>query len=172
MVIRRFTILLVFLLVGQRLLAAPEYPAMGSDIFDRKTAGEVLIEQALTQAQKEDKRVVVLFGANWCPWCRRLHRTFTEDQSILVRLHNDFVLVYVDANFRIDKKRNAAVLERYGDPIKKFGLPALVVLEKDGSQLATQETNVLAAPNDTEVAKHVAEFLDHWAPARPAERPR
>lgn len=72
--------------------------------------------------------MVVLFGANRCPWCRRLHRMFTEDQAILARLHDDFVLVYVDANFRNDRKGNAVVLERYGDPIKKFGLPVLVVL--------------------------------------------
>lgn len=146
--------------------AAPEYPAMGPDIFDQHIKGEVLIDGAIARAQQEDKRILVLFGANWCPWCRRLHGIFAESPAVLARLRAGFVLVYVDANFRNDRKRNAAILERYGDPIKKYGLPVLVVLERDGTQLATQETNGLAAPTDEETVKRITDFLARWAPSR------
>jgi thioredoxin-related protein len=166
MIGRRVFILMLLLGWALPLHAAPEYPSMGPDIFDRQTKGEVLIEQAVARAQQENKRIVVLFGANWCPWCRRLHRAFTEAPAVQARLRDDFVLVYIDANFRNDRKRNAAVLERYGDPIKKYGLPVLVVLDRDGTQLTTQETNALAAPADEDTAKRIADFLAKWAPPK------
>lgn len=163
----RHTLLALLLGFGTLAMrAAPEYPAMGPDIFDRQTQGEVLIERAVARAEQENKRIVVLFGANWCPWCRRLHRLFTEAPEVLARLRTDFVLIYVDANFRHDRKRNATVLERYGDPIKKYGLPVLVVLERDGTQLATQETNGLAAAKDKETVVRITDFLARWSPVR------
>ena len=84
-------------------------------------------------------------------------------------LQESFVLVYIDVNTRNDKKRNANVIERYGNPLQN-GLPALVILEQDGKQLATQETASLAAPTDKEVAKRVVAILTRWTP--PAAPPR
>ena len=160
---RRFLLLGLTTLLGSQVLhAEPEYPAMGPDIFDRQLAGEVLIERAVIQARKEDKRILVLFGANWCPWCRRLHRLVGEAPALVARLQRDYVLVYVDANFRRDKNRNAAVLKRYVDPVKQYGLPVLVVLDRNGIQLTTQETNSLAAPTDEETVRQFDAFLAKW----------
>jgi len=143
--------------------AEPEYKSMGPDIFDRQAKAEEQIDQALARARHGNKRVVLLFGANWCPWCRRLHQAFSEAPALRTALQKNFVLVYVDANTRTDKKRNAAVIERYGNPLR-LGLPAMVVLDQDGTQLTTQETASLAAPADDEVARRVATFLSRWAP--------
>jgi len=148
------------------LRAGPEYPAMGPDIFDRQTKGEVLIEQAVARAQKENKHILLIFGANWCPWCRRLHQVFAEAPAVRAQLRDNFMLVHVDANTRHDKQRNAAVQERYGNPIQQHGLPVLVVLDRDGKQLTTRETASLAAPSDEEVAGRVAAFLAGWTPTQ------
>jgi len=146
------------------LRAAPEYPRMGPDIFDRQAKGGELVAQAVTQAQQEGKRVVLLFGANWCPWCRRLHHAFTDDPGVVAILQRGFVLVHVDANTRNDRKRNADIIARYGEPLQKHGLPVIVLLEADGRPLTTQETASWAAPEDEEVARRVAAFLAEWAP--------
>lgn len=163
--IRHYWTFLVLLLSSNLpVYAEPEYRAMGPDIFDRQVSGEVLIDQALVKAKKEDKRVLVFFGGNWCPWCRRLHRLFEEAPALVARLRKEFVLVQVDANFRRDKNRNATLLKRYGDPIKQYGLPVFVVLDRDGAQLTTQETNSLAAPTDEETVKQIDKFMERWAP--------
>ena len=168
MIGRHVFILLLLLGWALPVHADPEYRAMGPDIFDRQVPGEALIDQALVRAQKEDKRVLVFFGGNWCPWCRRLHRLFEEAPALVARLQKEFILVYVDANFRRDKNRNATLLKRYGDPIKQYGLPVLVVLDRDGTQLTTQETNSLAAPTDEETVKQIDKFMARWAlPAKP-----
>ena len=158
-----WTLLLLLFSSNLPVYAEPEYRAMGPDIFDRQVPGEVPIDQALGKAKKEEKQVLVFFGGNWCPWCRRLHRLFQEAPALVARLHKEFILVYVDANFRRDKNRNATLLKRYGDPIKQYGLPVLVVLDRDGTQLTTQETNSLAAPTDEETVKQIDKFMARWA---------
>lgn len=143
--------------------ALPEYRSTGSDIFDPKAGAEVLIAKAVAQAKREDKRILLLFGANWCPWCRRLHAALTKDAAVQERLKRKFILVFVDANTRNDKNRNAAVIEKYGNPIPQYGLPVFVVLDRDGTQLTTRETASLAADTDAKVAARVLSFLNEWA---------
>lgn len=136
---------------------------MGPDIFDRRVAGEELVSRAIAEAQRDDKRILLLFGANWCPWCRRLHKDLTEDRRVRAVLSKRFVLVFVDANTRNDPKRNAALLERYGNPTLQFGLPVFVVLDRDGKQLATRETASLAADTDAVEVERILAFLNEWA---------
>ena len=142
--------------------AKPEYPMMGADIFDAKVSATKIIDGAVTQAKHENKKVLLFFGANWCPWCRRLHAAFSQDPAIQARLSQKFVLVYVDANTRNDRKRNAEVLTKYGNPVEQFGLPVLVLLDTNGRRLTTRETASLAADTDKEVAVRVLAFLDKW----------
>lgn len=71
----------------------PEYPRMGPDIFDRTADAEQLIARATAQATREQKPVLLLVGANWCPWCRRLHQAITTNPQIVALLKEHFVLV-------------------------------------------------------------------------------
>ncbi len=135
---------------------------MGPDIFDPRASADTLIDAALIRAKHEHKTVLLLFGANWCPWCRRLHKVLESQPSVTTRLKKRFVLVFLDANTRNDKQRNAAVIARYDDPLQ-HGLPVFVVLDRDGKRLTTQETASLAADTDAAVAEKVAAFLDRWS---------
>lgn len=96
--------------------AAPEYPRMGPDIFDPAAKGEDLVAAALARARETDRQVLLLFGANWCPWCRRLHAIMSTDHRIRETLAARYILVHIDANTRRDKRRNAALIARYGNP--------------------------------------------------------
>ena len=153
----------LLVLVSAAFGASPEYRSMGADIFDSKIPGEQLVATAITQAQSGNKRVLLLFGANWCPWCRRLHAALTKDAAIQARLKERFVLVFVDANTRSDKNRNARLLEHYGNPTLEFGLPVFVILDRDGKQLGTRETASLAADTDAKVVERILGFLKEAA---------
>ena len=52
-------------------------------IYDEKADGAKQIADALVVAKKENKRVLLQFGANWCGWCHRLHGLFqtNDDKS-------------------------------------------------------------------------------------------
>ena len=155
----------LLLLTAAPLRAAPEYPNRGPDIYDPKADGFVLIDAALRQAAAGHQRVLLDFGANWCPWCHALHRLFTTDPEVGRRLAADYVVVMIDVNQRHGPARNAAVNEKYGNPIKE-GLPVLVVLDADGHPLVTQETGALekSGPGEAHDPVKVLAFLEKWAP--------
>jgi thiol:disulfide interchange protein len=165
----RTALVLLTLMAAPALRAGPEYPNRGPDIYDPQADGSVLINTALQQARTENKRVLLDFGANWCPWCHLLHQVFTTDDAVRRQLAAGYVVVMVDVNKRKGPARNAAVDEKYGNPIK-LGLPVLVVLDTGGQPLVTQETGAFEKSGDTEAddpAKVLA-FLEKWAPpARP-----
>ena len=156
--VRPARILLLLALLAGPASATPEYPRMGPDIFDPRVDGEELVTAALGRARETDRRVLLLFGANWCPWCRRLHAIMSADRRIRATLAARYILVHVDANTRRDQRRNAALIARYDNPLR-FGLPVFVVLDPHGKLLATQDTQSFAAPEDREVADRLHRFL-------------
>lgn len=160
---KRLIALFVWLGVAAAGGLAQEYKSMGPDLFDPRARGEDVIAGALTRAAGEQKRVLVLFGANWCPWTRRLDRLMTTRAAVGEVLRRGYVVAHVDANTRKDKQRNAAVIARYGNPVR-LGIPVFVVLDQDGRQLTTRETQSLAAPTDDEVATRLLKFLQEWVP--------
>jgi thioredoxin-related protein len=160
---KRSSLVLVCLgLCALPLSAAPEYPKMGADIYDTKADGSQQIAAALQRAEAGHKHVLLMFGANWCIWCHRLHTTFERDATVAAALAKNFEVVLVDVNTRNGTKRNADVNERYGNPIK-LGLPVLVVLDAGGKLLTTQETGALESGNGHDPKKVLA-FLEQWRP--------
>ena len=160
----RLTRLIPFLIAGSLLLeAAPEYPRMGPDIYDTRADGLEQIAAALPTARDGHKHVLLQLGANWCIWCRRLHQTFAGNAEVAAELQRHFVVVPIDVNHREGRKRNAAVNERYGNPIQ-HGLPVLLVLDADGRLLVTQETGALEDGKDGHDPQKILAFLRRWAP--------
>jgi len=77
--------------------------------------------------------------------------------SELARIvQESFIIVLID----VDKGHNQDVVKRYGNPTR-FGLPVLVVLDTDGTQLTTQDTGKLEEGNHHDPAK-VKAFLEQW----------
>jgi thiol:disulfide interchange protein len=142
--------------------AEPEYPKQGSDVYDTKADGSALVATALARAQAEGKNVLLDFGANWCPWCHKLHQVFANDAAVKAAIERNFVLVYIDVNKRNGPARNAAVNERLGNPIA-HGLPVLVVTDATGTVLTTQDTGELEDGGHHSSEKILA-FLARWTP--------
>jgi len=85
------------------------------------------VRQALEQARKNNKSVLVFFGANWCEDCRSLARSLEVPRNARL-MAEDFNVVKVDVgNF----DRNLDVVDWLGGPISK-GIPAAVLLSPDG----------------------------------------
>jgi thioredoxin-related protein len=127
-------------------------------IYDENADGTKQVADALATAQKDHKRVLLMFGANWCGWCHKLHHLFDTDQAVNETLKTNFVIVLIDVN----KGHNKEVDGKYGHPIQ-HGLPVLVVLEPDGKQLTTKDTGELEEA-DHHSPQKVLEFLKTWAP--------
>lgn len=121
---------------------AAEYPALGLDVFEPGADAERQIDAAVEKATAEGKRIVLVFGANWSPWCRRLNDAFESDPALIERMRKDFVLVKIDVNRRKDPQMNRFTDGRLGMPTR-LGLPALVLLDAKGEKLAEQDSGDL-----------------------------
>jgi thiol:disulfide interchange protein len=126
-------------------------------IYDENADGGKQIADALSVAKKENKRVLLQFGANWCGWCNKLHKLCESDAQIAAKLKADYVVVLVDVN----KGHNSEVDKRYGNPTR-FGLPVIVVLDSDGKALVTQDTGELEVGDHHDPTKVLA-FLNEWS---------
>jgi len=109
--------------------------------YDERADAERQLTQALAAARGNGKRVLVVFGANWCVWCRRLEHILKHHPEVSRALSDGFEVVHVDTGARRTGK-NAAINERLGDPMR-HGLPVVVVLDATGRVLTTQETGSL-----------------------------
>jgi thiol:disulfide interchange protein len=126
-------------------------------IYDESADAARQIADALASAKKENKRVLLQFGANWCGWCHKLHKLFESDADIAAKLKEAYVVVLVDVN----KGHNDEINKKYGNPTR-FGLPAIVILGPDGKALTTQDTGKLEQ-GDHHDPKKVLAFLNLWA---------
>jgi thioredoxin 1 len=120
------------------------------------------ITAALASARKDHKRVILVFGANWCYDCHVLDATFRSKQFAAMVASN-FHVVHI--NVGDDGDKNLDLAEQYGVPLKKaVRVPSLAVLDPDGKVVYSQKNgefddSVRIGPED------VAAFLKKWAPA-------
>ena len=82
------------------------------------------LQAALMRTRQGGKRVLVVFGANWCPDCRVLDREFHAGGKTAALVARRYEVVKVDVG-RFDRKLDFAKL--YGEPIAK-GIPSVVVV--------------------------------------------
>lgn len=150
---------LLTILLGASVSAAEAKPGRPA-IYDEQANAAQQIEVALAQAKKENKRVLLQFGANWCGWCHKLHELCKSDTAIAAALKDSYVVVLVDVN----KKHNDDTNQKYGNPTQ-HGLPVIVVLDAAGKVLTTQDTGKLEEGDHHDPAKVLA-FLKQWAPKK------
>ena len=118
------------------------------------------IAQALKLAQQQHKRVLLVFGANWCYDCHVLDLAFHRPDVAAV-LQPNFEIVHVDVG---QGDKNQEIMQQYQVPMKK-GIPAIAVLDSDGKLLYSQqggefEKARVLAPED------VLAFLNQWKPGK------
>lgn len=142
---------------GQEPASKPAKKAR-ANIYDEKADGKAQIAAAVAKARKENKRVLVQWGGNWCGWCHLLHDFFKKDAKVARELLYEYEVVLVDIG-QFDK--NVELAKSLG--AKFDGVPYLTVLDADGKTLANQETGSLEkAKGDGEagyVPERVLDFL-------------
>src|SRR5438874_8833215 len=88
------------------------------------------IEAALKSTVPTKKRVLLVFGANWCYDCHVLDRALHQGEAGEIVRHN-FILVHVDIG---EGEKNPDLLKLYKIPLEK-GVPAVGILESNGGLL-------------------------------------
>ncbi len=129
-------------------------------IYDTKIDGATQIAEALVKAKRDHKHVLLQFGANWCVWCHRLDGVLKVDKALAKLIQYEYEFVLIDVDDINGKRHNDEIDARYGRPTKN-GLPAWVILDADGKQLVTINTEPLEQGDGYDTSK-VAAALNKW----------
>ncbi|HBC73841.1 MAG: hypothetical protein A2008_11165 [Candidatus Wallbacteria bacterium GWC2_49_35] len=111
--------------------AATEAVELGADKGAQAAAGkEVKIiwteayTEALEEAKKTKKPLLVFVYASWCGWCKKMERETCADKDI-VKLTDSFVCL----------KINSEEDEEFSSKFKVKEFPCVVFLKSDGSEI-------------------------------------
>ncbi len=122
-----------------------------------------MVAQATARAKKNDQRVLLMFGGDWCGWCHKLHDLFASNTEIRKTLSNEYVLVTIDTvspNAAELLETCKAALSK--DELQKgVGYPFLAVLDAEGKVVTAQRTDPLEE-GDHHNPERVQKFLDRW----------
>ncbi len=114
----------------------------------------------MAEARRDEKRVLLEVGGNWCGWCQELERTVRADASIAEALRCAFVVVRVNVS---PENSNARFLSAYPEVP---GYPYFFVLDEKGSLLARVDTDDFLKGESYDRGRILA-FIRKWSPTRP-----
>jgi thiol:disulfide interchange protein len=164
-----FLMLLVFGTAAASEVAAQQRPPESADqvleavtdktnIYPHDADANKEIQAALTQAATEKKRVLLVFGANWCYDCHVLDRALHEGAAARL-LKENYLLVHVDIG---EADKNLDLTKTYHIPLEK-GVPAVAIINADGKLVYSSGYGEFEAARRM-MKKDLVAFLEYWKP--------
>lgn len=136
----------------------PQPSNLNEDIYPAGVDAKAEIRDACARAKREHKRIILVFGANWCFDCHVLDYVLHQPDFVpLVESH--FVVVHVDVG---EYDKNLDLAGQYKIPLKR-GIPALAVLDGNGKLLYSQQEGQFENARAMNPAELTA-FLQKWKP--------
>ena len=132
---------------------------MKKDIYPADADAHAEIKEAEERAAREKKRLLLVFGANWCFDCHVLDLAFQRPDLAPILAMN-YEVVHVDLG--PDEHKNADLVQQYDVPLNK-GIPALAVAESDGKPVVSQKNGEFEDARGL-APEALAEFLNKWKP--------
>jgi thioredoxin 1 len=136
----------------------PEPAKPNIQLYDDPKEAPAEIAAALTAAAKGHKRVLLVFGGNWCYDCHVLDAAF-HSKAIAPLVNENYLVVHVNVG---DYDKNLDLAKKYEIPLEK-GVPSLAVLDPDGKLVVSQKKGEFEST--TRIGpENVIEFLMYWKP--------
>jgi thioredoxin 1 len=133
-------------------------PLEQKDLYPPAADAKNEIIEAIRAAAATHKRVLVVFGANWCYDCHVLEEAF-HSPEISPTVEKSFEVVHVDIG-QADK--NLDIAKQYNVPLDR-GVPAIAVLGNDGKLLFSQKRGEFEAARSM-APEDILDFLNKWKP--------
>ncbi|HYR77934.1 MAG TPA: thioredoxin family protein [Pyrinomonadaceae bacterium] len=154
-------LLLTFVAVGQTPTrqhddGVLEPVAAKKDLYPKDADAKKEIDEALKRATIEKKRVLLIFGGNWCYDCHVLDRALHEGAAGKISKQS-FLLVHVDIG---EGDKNLDLTKLYRIPLDK-GVPAVAILDSGGRLLYSSGDGEFEAARKM-MKKDLVRFLWIW----------
>jgi len=114
------------------------------------------LQNAVKEATKLNKRIILDVGGDWCSWCFKLDHLYEQNPDLNKYLNDHYIVVKINYS---KENKNEKFLAQYP---KIPGYPHLFVLESDGTFLHSQDTGKLEKGKAHDKEKVFA-FLKEWA---------
>ena len=136
----------------------PEPAKPNTQLYPPPEEAKAEISSALAAASKDHKRVILVFGGNWCYDCHVLDTTF-RSKAFAPLVNANYHVIHINVG---NYDANLDLADKYQIPLKK-GVPSLAILDPDGKLVVSQkqgefESTVRIGPED------VVDFLKKWKP--------
>lgn len=128
------------------------------DVYDPARDPAADLQQAIAIAQRENKRIMLELGGDWCIWCKYMDDFYKAHSDLLQVRAENYVLVKVNVS---PENENKEFLSQFPEAA---GYPHIYILDSDGTFLHSQDTVELEDGNVSYVLDVFMAFLQEWAP--------
>ena len=135
-------------------------PTERRNLYPEGVDAKAEIAEALADAKRTHRRVLLIFGGNWCYDCHVLDAAF-HSAEIAPTLNENYVLVHVNIG---EYDKNLDLAQKYEIPLKK-GVPAAAVLKGDGTLVVSQKNQEFEKARSM-TTDAVLTFLEKWKPKK------
>ena len=132
---------------------------MKKDIYPASVDTHAELKEAEEKAARAHKRLLLVFGANWCFDCHVLDLAFERPDLAPVLVAN-YEVVHVDLG--PDEHKNADIVKQFDATLNK-GIPTLAVAEADGKLVVSQKNGEFEDARRL-TPEVLLEFLNKWKP--------
>ena len=135
--------------------------AVKTNLYPADADAKKEIDEALKSAATNHKRVLLVFGGNWCYDCHVLDRALHDGAAGKI-VSESFLLVPVDIG---EVNKNLDLAKQYKIPLDK-GVPAVAILGSDGKPLYSSGDGEFEAARRM-MKKDLVAFLLRWKESAP-----
>ena len=127
-----------------------------TDLYPVNADAKKEIEAALKTAQVENKRVILIFGGNWCYDCHVLDQALHEGEAEKI-VKESFLLVHVNIG---EGDKNLDLIKKYETTLG-FGVPTVVIVDGEGRVVYSSTKGEFEAARQI-MKKDLVAFLKQW----------
>jgi thiol-disulfide isomerase/thioredoxin len=132
---------------------------LNPNLYPKNADATQEIKHAIAEAGKTGKRIILVFGGNWCVDCHMLDAMFHEPE-IAPLAEKNFIVVHVDIGHGEEKNRD--ITQKYHTPLDK-GVPVLAVVDSSDKLIYSQQNGEFESARSMDPDDLIA-FLNKWKP--------
>ena len=129
------------------------------NLYKPDEKAEAEIANAVVEAKRSGKHVLIQIGGNWCIWCARFHEFVKKDSQLDSLMNANYVVYHLNYS---KENYNAKLLKKYNFP-QRFGFPVFLILDGEGNLLHTQNSWYLEDGKTSYERDKIKSFLENGA---------